>query len=60
MPFVRGSDSGWSVLMVNFRGDNAGLAAAMRARGWSVSDVGGTLRVVPALPLPPSPSPTNP
>ena len=54
---VRGSESGWSVLMVNFRGDNAALAAALRARGWSVSDVGGTLRVVPGLPIPP---PANP
>jgi hypothetical protein len=49
---VRGSDSGWSVLMVNFRGDSATLAAALRARGWSVSDVGGTLRIVPGLPVP--------
>jgi hypothetical protein len=47
-----GAQSGWSLLMVNFRGDNAALAAAMRARGWSVSDVGGTLRVVPGLPVP--------
>jgi hypothetical protein len=54
---VRGGESGWSVLMVNFRGDNAALAAALRARGWSVSDVGGTLRVVPGLPVPP---PANP
>ncbi len=53
---VRGNDSGWSLLIVNFRGDNASLASAMRARGWSVSDVGVTLRVVPALPLPPSSS----
>jgi len=52
---VRGNDAGWSLLIVNFRGDNAGLAAAMRARGWSVSDVGVTLRVVPALPLPAPP-----
>jgi len=53
-----GGQSGWSLLMVNFRGDSAGLAAAMRARGWSVSDVGGTLRVVPGLPLPaPAPAP---
>jgi hypothetical protein len=54
---VRGGESGWSVLMVNFRGDNAALAAALRARGWTVSDVGGTLRVVPGLPIPP---PANP
>ena len=61
---VRGGESGWSVLMVNFRGDSAALAAAMRARGWSVSEVGGTLRVVPGLPLPgpppqPAPEPTG-
>jgi hypothetical protein len=56
---VRGGESGWSVLMVNFRGDNAALASALRARGWSVSDVGGTLRVVPGLPIPP-PQPPNP
>ena len=54
---VRGGESGWSVLIVNFRGDNAALAAALRGRGWSVSDVGGTLRVVPGLPIPP---PANP
>jgi hypothetical protein len=54
---VRGGESGWSVLMVNFRGDNAALAAALRARGWSVSDVGGTLRVVPGLPVPPPAKP---
>ena len=57
-----GGQSGWSLLMVNFRGDSATLASAMRARGWSVSDVGGTLRVVPGLPVPvpqPSPSPAG-
>ena len=52
---VRGSEAGWSIMMVNFRGDNAALASAMRARGWSVSDVGGTLRVVPGLPVPAPP-----
>ena len=58
---VRGSESGWSVLMVSFRGDSATLAAALRARGWSVSDVGGTLRVVPGLQLPAAPpSPGQP
>jgi hypothetical protein len=60
-----GGQSGWSLLMVNFRGDNAALASAMRARGWSVSDVGTTLRVVPGLPVPapattPSPTPGQP
>ncbi len=53
---VRGNESGWSLLMVNFRGDNAALAAAMRARGWTVSDFGGTLRVVPSLPIPMPPA----
>jgi hypothetical protein len=52
---VRGSDKGWSIFFANFRGDGATLASAMRARGWSVSDVGGTLRVVPALQVPAPP-----
>ncbi len=60
---MRGGQSGWSLLMVNFRGDSAALAAALRARGWSVSDVGGTLRVVPGLPVPvpsqPTPQPSG-
>ena len=54
-----GGQSGWSLLMVNFRGDSATLAAALRGRGWSVSDVGGTLRVVPGLPVP-TPSASTP
>src|SRR3954466_7090789 len=49
---VRGGGKGGSILFVNFRGDNATLASAMRARGWTVSDVGGTLRVVPGLSVP--------
>ena len=53
---VRGGDKGWSILFVNFRGDNVTLASAMRARGWTVSDVNGTLRVVPALQIPSPPS----
>jgi hypothetical protein len=57
---VRGNESGWSLLMVNYRGDIAALASALRARGWTVSDVGGTLRVVPVLPLPAPPPPANP
>jgi hypothetical protein len=57
---VRGNESGWSLLMVNYRGDNAALASALRARGWTVSDVGGTLRVVPILPLPAPPPPATP
>ena len=55
-----GGQSGWSVLMVNFHGDNAALASALRARGWSVSDVGSTLRVVPGLPVPVPPQPSQP
>lgn len=53
---VGGAQSGWSLMMVSFRGDNAALAAQLRARGWSVSDVGGTLRVVPGLPVPVPPA----
>ncbi len=41
---------GWSLLLVNYAGDNGTLAAALRARGYSVSDVGGTLRANPGLP----------
>jgi hypothetical protein len=53
---VRGNDKGWTLMFVNFRGDNGTLAAAIRARGLSVTDFGGTLRVVPALPTaPPGP-----
>jgi hypothetical protein len=52
---VSGGDKGWSILVVSFRGDNAALASAMRARGWTVSDVGVTLRVVPGLSIPASP-----
>jgi hypothetical protein len=58
---VRGTDKGWTLMSANFRGDNATLAAAIRARGLSVNDFGGTLRVVPALPTavpgPPVPPP---
>ncbi|MEO8617768.1 MAG: heavy-metal-associated domain-containing protein [Sphingomicrobium sp.] len=41
---------GWSLLLVNYSGDNGTLAAALRARGYIVSDVGGTLRANPGLP----------
>lgn len=46
---------GWSILLVTYRGEPQGLATAMSARGWSVIDVGGTLRVTPraAAPVPP-------
>ena len=42
---------GWSILLVTYRGEPQGLATAMSARGWSVVDVGGTLRVNPGPPL---------
>lgn len=51
---------GWSILLVTYRGEPQGLATAMSARGWSVIDVGGTLRVTPSAapaPAPAAPSP---
>ena len=47
---------GWSILLVTYRGEPQTLATAMSARGWSVIDVGGTLRVTPraAPPAPPA------
>lgn len=41
---------GWSLLLVNYRGENSTLAAALSARGYIVSDAGGTIRVNPGLP----------
>ena len=41
---------GWSILLVTYRGEPQALATALAARGWSVIDVGGTLRVNPGLP----------
>ena len=46
---------GWSLLLVAFRGDIGTLGAALQARGWAVSNVGGTLRLTPAVPPPVSP-----
>jgi hypothetical protein len=48
---------GWSILLVTYRGEPQGLATAMSARGWSVIDVGGTLRVTPRTAPPPAPVP---
>ena len=45
---------GWSILLVTYRGEPQGLATAMSARGWSVIDVGGTLRVTPRAAPPPA------
>jgi hypothetical protein len=36
---------GTSVLRVDFAGDAAALAAALRARGWQVSEAGNTLSI---------------
>ena len=51
---------GWSILLVTYRGEPQALATAMSARGWSVIDVGGTLRVVPGAALPPPAAPAQP
>ena len=53
---------GWSLLLVSYRGDHVSLASALNARGWSVTSVGGSLRMVPtALPPPPvQPQPEGP
>lgn len=50
--------AGWSLLLVTYRGEPQGLATAMSAKGWSVIDVGGTLRVTPRAAPPPAPSPS--
>ena len=51
---------GWSILLVTYRGEPQALATAMSARGWSVIDVGGTLRVVPGAAPPPPAAPAQP
>ena len=50
---------GWSLLLVNYRGERQALAAALAARGWAVSEVGGSIRVNPGAPpsAPPQPQP---
>jgi hypothetical protein len=50
---------GWSILLVTYRGQPQGLATAMSSRGWSVIDVGGTLRVNPGA-APPAQPPAQP
>ncbi len=55
---------GWSILLVTYRGEPQTLATAMAAQGWSVIDVGGTLRVnpgaaPPAVPKPPAKPPAD-
>ncbi|QIK96152.1 hypothetical protein G7076_06540 [Sphingomonas sp. HDW15A] len=44
---------GWSLLLVNYRGNIGGLGGAIQSRGWAVTNVGGTLRLTPAVPPPP-------
>ncbi|MCY7281172.1 MAG: hypothetical protein LH610_09815 [Sphingomonas bacterium] len=52
---------GWSILLVTYRGEPQALATALSARGWSVIDVGGTLRVNPGVaPSSPPPQPKPP
>ena len=53
---------GWSILLVTYRGAPQALATALSARGFSVVDVGGTLRVSPrVVPVPvPAPGPQVP
>ena len=48
---------GWSLLLVRYRGTPGGLAGALQSRGWGVTAVGGSLRMVPTAPPPP---PTQP
>jgi hypothetical protein len=50
---------GWSLLLVNYRGETSSLAAALSAKGWTVSSVGGSLRVNPGIPAAPRPAPTE-
>ena len=51
---------GWSLLLVGYRGEVAALGNALQARGWAVSNVGGTLRLTPALPPPAAPPQPQP
>ena len=51
---------GWSLLLVNYRGEIGALGGALQARGWAVSNVGGTLRLTPAVPPPADPSQPQP
>ena len=48
---------GWSLLLVRYRGTAASLGGAIQARGWIVSTVGGSLRMVPTAPPPAQPQP---
>ena len=48
---------GWSLLLVRYRGTPASLGGAIRSRGWAVTAVGGSLRMVPVAPPPPPPQP---
>ena len=47
---------GVSVMRVGYDGDVAGLRAALEARGWSVQEASGTLRIRRAAPPPAAPA----
>ena len=51
---------GWSLLLVRYRGTPASLGGALQARGWSVTAIGGSLRMVPTAPPPVQPQPQPP
>jgi hypothetical protein len=55
---------GISYVHVTYRGDLAGLAAALAGRGWTVENLGGVIRISgnagpPPRPAPPTPAPTQ-
>jgi hypothetical protein len=52
------STPGWSLLLVRYRGTPASLGGALQGRGWAVTAVGGSLRMVPTAP-PPQPPPVQ-
>ena len=53
---------GWSLLLVRYRGTPDALGGVLQSRGWGVSSVGGSLRMVPIAPPPPPSAqpPANP
>ena len=51
---------GWSLLLVRYRGTPGALGAALQSRGWAVTAVGDSLRMVPTAPPPPAPAPAQP
>ena len=51
---------GWSLLLVRYRGTPASLGGILQSRGWAVTAVGGSLRMVPTAPPPPPPAAQQP